>query len=433
MSDASFQQFASWFRNSSPYINAHKGSILVLAFSGEAVVDDAFSSIVHDIALLSTLSVKLVLVHGARNHSEQSQTVAPNAPATSEGKRITDGNALAVAIQDAGELRTRIEALLSMGVTNSPMHNARIRVFGGNMVAAQPLGVHDGIDFQHTGKIRRVDGEGIAEQLNLGNIVLLSPLGYSPTGEIFTLTHHDVAVAAAVALDADKLILLEDTLMMDADGKPIRDLPLKQAQELFAKSPSSTLGAGVAACQQGIERCHVLDYRVDGALLQELFTRDGIGTMINGDNYETVRTAGIDDVGGIMELIAPLEKDGTLVRRSRERLELEINCFSVVERDGAIIGCAALYPDPASQCGELACVATHPAYQRSGRANKLLDHIESRARAQGIVHLFVLTTRAAHWFVERGFRAAELNELPQQRQQLYNFQRNSQVFFKSLA
>ena len=189
--------------------------------------------------------------------------------------------------------------------------------------------------------------------------------------EIFMLTRREVAVAAAVTLNADKLILLEDSLIADGNGQALRDLPLKQAQELLASHPSPALAAGVQACQQGIERCHVLDFRVDGALLQELFTRDGIGTMINGDDYESVRVASIDDLGGIMELIAPLEKDGTLVRRSRERLELEIGCFSVVERDGAVIGCAALLPDQSTHFAELACLATHAAYQRSGRANRL--------------------------------------------------------------
>ncbi|MBK8307166.1 MAG: amino-acid N-acetyltransferase [Gammaproteobacteria bacterium] len=432
MSDNTLQQYVSWFRNSSPYINAHKGKTFVLVFGGEVVADELFSAIVHDIALLSTLGVKLVLVHGSRRQVEESLLAAKVQSALANGRRITDAPALALAVQAAGVLRARIEALLSMGIANSPMHNAGIRVCGGNFVTAQPVGVHEGVDFQHTGRLRRVDREGIAAQLALGNIVLISPLGYSPTGEIFNLSKEEVAVSVASALAADKLILLEDALIRDADGQPLRDLPIQLAQSLFEHSPTPVLDAAIQACQLGVERCHVLDYRRDGALLQELFTRDGVGTMTNRGGYENIRMAGIEDVGGIMALIEPLERDGTLVRRSRERLEIDISGFSVVERDGAIIACAALFPDQPNQSAELACVATAPHYRRSGRANRLLEHIEGRARTLGITRLFVLTTRTAHWFLERGFHAAELSELPEKRRELYNYQRNSLVFIKAL-
>jgi amino-acid N-acetyltransferase len=432
MFSASFPEFVHSFRNSSPYINAHKGKTFVLVFGGDVVADDRFAVIVHDIALLSTLGVRLVLVHGSRSQVEEGLQSANVASQLVHGMRITDDQALALAVQTAGGLRARIESLLSMGIANSPMHGARIRVCGGNFVTAQPFGIHDGVDFRHTGKVRRVDRDGITAQLGLGNIVLLSPLGYSPTGEIFNLTKEEVAVSAAVALGADKLIMLEESPIRDGAGQTLRDLPLSAAQALLAQQPAPALAAAINACHNGVERCHVLDYRIDGALLHELFTRDGIGTMINRDSYESIRVAGIEDVGGIMELIEPLERDGTLVRRSRERLELEIGCFSVVERDGAIIACAALYADHPNQSAELACVATDPAYQRSGRANRLLEHIEARARAERIARLFVLTTRTAHWFIERGFRAAELAELPEKRRELYNYQRNSQVFIKNL-
>lgn len=433
MMSGTFPQFVNSFRNSAPYINAHKGKTFVLVCGGEVVADETFSSIVHDIALLSTLGVNLVLVHGSRRQVEAG-LLSANAPSSVvHGTRVTDAQALELVVQTAGALRARIEALLSMGIANSPMHNARIRVCGGNFVTAQPLGVLDGVDFQHTGKVRRVDHEGIRAQLALGNIVLLPPLGYSPTGEIFNLTKEDVAVSAATALRADKLILLEPAPLTDTAGQPLRDLPLTLAQTVLSANATPALAAAIQACQQGVERCHILDCHTDGALLHELFTRDGIGTMINRDSYESIRIAGIEDVGGIMELIEPLERDGTLVRRSRERLELEIGCFSVVERDGAIIGCAALYPDLPNRTGELACVATDPVYRRSGRANRLLEHIEGRARAEGIDRLFVLTTRTAHWFVERGFRPAELAELPEKRRELYNYQRNSLVFIKDLA
>lgn len=431
MSAASFHEYVNWFRNSTPYINAHKDSTFVLVFGGDIIAAERFSAIVSDIALLATLGARIVLVHGL----PAAFTAALRAPLDSapvRGRRITDAAALAAAVATSGSLRARIEALFSVGLVNSPLHGLRSRVCSGNFVTAQPLGIWEGIDFEHSGKVRRIDCEGIAAQLERNNIVLLPALGYSPTGEIFNLEKEDVAVAVASGLNVDKLILFEDALLTDADGQQVRDLPLTQAQQLLEIRPSATLEAAVQVCQLGVERCHVLDWHVDGALLQELFTRDGIGTMINRDRYESIRVAAIEDVGGIMELIAPLERDGTLVRRSREHLELDIGNFSVVERDGAIIGCAALYPDKGSGCAELACVAMHPSYRRSGRANRLLAHIEARARAEGATRLFALTTRTAHWFVERGFRTAELGELPARRREMYNYQRNSRVFIKPL-
>jgi amino-acid N-acetyltransferase len=429
--DDSLGQYVSWFRAAAPYINAYKGRTVVIACGGDVVADERFAGIVHDIAILATLGLRLVLVHGSPRALDDALPTAELSAGT-RARAVTDAEALRAVVRAAGELRARIEALLSMGIANSPMHGARIRVCGGNFVIAQPLGVHHGVDFGHTGRVRRIDREGIVAELAAGNIVLLPPLGYSPTGEIFNLGRDEVAVAAATALGADKLILLEESLIQDDAGNVQRDLPLRLAQALAEEQAVPALDAAVQACQGGVERCHVLDYRRDGALLAELFTRDGIGTMVNRDSYESIRVAGIEDVGGIMELIEPLERDGTLVRRSRERLELEIDCFSVVERDGAIIACAALYPDLPNRTAELACVATNPQYRRSGRANRLLEHIEARARAAGIERLFVLTTRTAHWFLERGFCAATLEELPERRRELYNYQRNSLVFIKDL-
>lgn len=426
------QNYVNWFRTAAPYINAHKGKTVVLAFGGDVVAEEGFAAIVHDIAILATLGLRLVLVHGTPTAVEAALVDPGIGTGPARGRRISTGEEIDRIAGSAGLLRARIEALLSMGIANSPMHGARIRVCGGNFVIAQPLGVHEGSDFGHTGRVRRIDREGISAELASGNIVLLSPLGYSTTGEIFYLGRDEVAVAAATGLGADKLVLLEESLLCDPEGAALRDVPLRLAQMLVAENPSPALEAAIQACQGGVERCHILDHRRDGALLCELYTRDGVGTMVNRDSYESIRVAGIEDVGGIMELIEPLERDGTLVRRSRERLELEIDCFSVVERDGAIIACAALYADQPNGSGELACVATDPAYRRSGRANRLLEHIEARARGEGLSRLFVLTTRTAHWFVERGFRASELAELPAKRRELYNFQRNSQVLIKDI-
>jgi amino-acid N-acetyltransferase len=319
------------------------------------------------------------------------------------------------------------------------MHGARLRVVSGNVVTARPLGVRDGVDYGFTGEVRRIDDRAIRLWLDQEAIVLLSPLGYSPTGEIFNLSAEDVAVATAMALRADKLLVLsEEPELRNPAGRPIRELSPSDAAHLLAEQPdlpeetARHLRQALRACQAGVRRIHLLSRGVDGALLLELFTRDGVGTLVTADIYEGLRPATIDDVGGLLELIQPLEDNGTLVRRSRERLEMEIERFSLLERDGAIIGSAALFPFPEERLGELACVAVHPAYQNSGRAEALLRFIERQARVQGLQRLFVLTTRAEHWFRERGFEPAGVADLPVKKLMLYNWQRRSKVFIKTL-
>jgi len=432
--------FVQWFRQSGPYINAHRGKTFVVLFGGAAVEADSFSSLIHDFALLHSLGIRLVLVHGARPQVEERLHEAGRQLRYINGLRLTDTHDLRYVKQAVGRVRIRIEARLSMGVANSPMHGARLRVVSGNVVTARPLGVRDGVDYGFTGEVRKVDAQAIRLCLEQEALVLLSPLGYSPTGEIFNLSAEDVATATAIALGADKLLILsEEPELRDRTDRSIRELSPGDAERLLTEYSALSeeairhLRLALRACQSGVRRVHVLSRRVDGALLLELFTRDGVGTLITADIYEGIRSATIDDVGGILELIRPLEADGTLVWRSRERLEMEIERFTVLERDGTIIGCAALYPFTEDRLGELACVAMHPAYRNSGRAEALLRFIERQAEEQRLQHLFVLTTRTAHWFRERGFEPAEVTDLPMQKQALYNWQRRSKVFIKTLS
>lgn len=431
--------FVHWFRQSSPYIHAFRGRTFVITFGGEAIRDSAFSNLIHDIALLSNLGIRLVLVHGARPQIEQRLQQAGHTMRYIAGARITDSVALRYAKEAVGEVRLEIEALLSMGLANSPMAGVRIRLAGGNFVTARPVGIRDGVDFQHTGEVRRIDVEALRARLNDGNIVLVSPLGYSPTGEIFNLTALDVATEIATALQADKLLCLTEFKgVLNRKKQLIRQLRLSEAELLLAQPKRLTpdaalhLHMAIKACRHQVRRVHLLDRHIDGALLQELFTRDGIGTLISADSFENTRPATIEDVGGILELITPLEAEGVLVRRSREQLELEINHFHVIERDGTVIACAALYPFAEENAAELACLAVHDDYQNAGRAAQLLDHLERVALRAGIKKIFALTTRTTHWFRERGFALAEIGALPVKKQTLYNFQRNSRVLIKAL-
>ena len=433
------RQFVTWFRQASPYINAFRGRIFVITFGGECVADPAFAGLIHDIALLNSLGVRLVLVHGARPQIEERLRERGAEIRYVNGLRITDATALACVKEAAGTVRVEIEALLSMGLANSPMAGARIRVASGNFVTAKPVGIRDGVDYHHTGEVRRIDADSIRQRVDDGSIVVLSPLGYSPTGEIFNLTAVEVATAAAGALKADKLIhLIEAPGIADPRNRLVRQLTLPEAKQFLARPESlndettAALQGAVAACHNGVRRAHLLDRRIDGALLLELFTRDGIGTMVTADIYEGTRRAVIDDIGGLLELIKPMEEAGVLVPRSRELLEIEIDRFTVVERDGTIIACAGFYPFAEKKAAEIACFVIHPDYQGMGYGTALLQRLELEAELLGIARLFVLTTRTSHWFRERGFRPGTLQDLPVARRRLYNFQRNSKVYIKDI-
>ena len=434
------QHFVSWFRDAAPYINAFRGRTFVVVFGGEAVQDKNFAGLIHDFALLNSLGIRLVLVHGSRPQVETRLKTQTSKAAFHQGLRITDNTALACVKEAVGTVRVEIEALLSMGLAHSPMAGAHIRVASGNVVTARPLGIHEGIDYLHTGEVRRIDAEAINHQLDQNSVVLLSPLGYSPTGEVFNLSAEDVATSAAIALHAHKVIYLaEGPELRDTRKRLTRELTFTATQQLLdsrRRLPDDMqriLRSAVNLCLNGIPRVHILDRKIDGALLQELFSRDGVGTLISADAYEGTRQAKIDDVGGILELISPLEQADVLVRRSREHIEMEIDRFTIVERDGMVIACIALNPFSENKMAELSCLAVHPNYRGAARGNTLLQFVEQNAIQQGIRQLFVLSTKTSHWFLERGFKKADIKTLPMKRQALYNYQRNSKVFIKTLT
>ncbi len=429
------KSFVASIRQAAPYVHTHRATTFVIMFGGEAL-DDGFDQLVHDIALIQTLGVRIVLVHGARPQIEKRLKQNKADVHYVNGLRITDDQAM-LAVKDAvGSLRVDIEAKLSMGLVNTPMADAHISVASGNFVTAKPLGIRNGIDYCHTGEVRRIDAVGIHQQLDAGRLVLLSPLGYSPTGEIFNLSAEEVATAAAISLRAEKLILLvNDDGLKDSKRKLIRQLSLLDAEQILQSRRKLSdewnrhLSFAIDGCRRGVKRIHLVKRTTDGSLLLELFTRDGIGTLISSELYEGLQTAGIDDAGGILQLMEPLEQQGVLVKRSRERLETEIDQFMVVKRDGMIVACAALYPYP-DNVAELACMIVHPDYRAQGRGSHLLEALENRARKAGIQRLFALTTQTAHWFREHGFKRADINTLPVKKRALYNYQRNSQAYVK---
>lgn len=436
---ATMRGFVQWIRAAAPYVHAFRGRTFVIAFGGEAVADESFLGIIHDLNLLHSLGMRLCVVHGMRPQIEAILKQQDIESRYHAGVRVTDAETMDCVLEAAGQVRSRIEALLSIGIANSPMAGAYNRVSSGNYITAKPMGVIDGTDMMLTGEVRRIDTQAIQQRLDDGDIVLISPLGYSPTGELFNLTLEEVAMQVAVRLSAQKLVFL-----MDNDGvrngrkQLLTELSTKDAEALLARPDRLAadvrhyLPCAVRACDNGVKRAHLLSRHMDGALLLELFTRDGVGTMIAASPLAHLRSAAIDDVGGIIAVIEPLEAQGVLVRRSRERLETEIERFVVAEHDNQVIGCAALYAFPDERVGELAALAVHPDFRREGYGEALLREIEFRARKLKLGALFVLTTKTAGWFLERGFEEAGVADLPARKQALYNYQRKSLVYRKKL-
>ncbi|XBS69001.1 amino-acid N-acetyltransferase [Acerihabitans sp. KWT182] len=430
------------FRHSVPYINAHRGKTFVVMLGGEAIEHENFANIVNDIGLLHSLGIRLVLVYGARPQIDANLAVHHLEPIYHKHTRVTDAQTLELVKQAAGLLQLDITARLSMSLNNTPLQGAHINVVSGNFIIAQPLGVDDGVDYCHSGRIRRIDDEAIHRQLDSNAIVLLGPVAVSVTGESFNLTAEEVATQLAIKLKAEKMIgFCSSQGVIDEEGEIISELfPANAQQQLEALEKTGDYYSGtvrflrgaVKACRSGVRRCHLISYQDDGALVQELFSREGIGTQIVMESAEQVRRATINDIGGILELIRPLEQQGILVRRSREQLEMEIDKFTIIERDNLTIACAALYPFPEELVGEMACVAVHPDYRSSSRGEMLLQRIMQQARQMGLKKLFVLTTRSIHWFQERGFTPAEVEVLPQKKQALYNYHRRSKILVTDL-
>ncbi|HSV61659.1 MAG TPA: amino-acid N-acetyltransferase [Variovorax sp.] len=441
--------FVPWFRSVAPYIHMHRGKTFVVAMAGEAIAAGKLQNIAQDLALIQSMGVKVVLVHGFRPQVNEQLRAKGHEARYSHGMRITDAVALDSAQEAAGQLRYEIEAAFSQGLPNTPMAGSTVRVISGNFITARPVGVVDGVDFKHSGLVRKVDSAGIRRALDFGAMVLLSPFGFSPTGEAFNLTMEEVATNVAISIQADKLIFLTEIpgIALDAsrpvsEDNPIdTELPLDTAKKLLTKlappqSPTDTafyLQHCVKACEGGVERNHILPFSVDGSLLLEIYVHDGIGTMVVDEKLESLREATVDDIGGILQLIEPFERDGTLVKRDRTEIERDVGHYTVIEHDGVIFGCAALYPYPEARTAEMAALTVSPNVQSQGDGERILKRVEQRARAVGLDSIFVLTTRTMHWFIKRGFQQVDPDWLPEARKRKYNWDRKSQVLVKKLS
>ena len=430
--------FVFAFREAAPYINTFRGKTFVVAVNGECLARGNLYGLTQDLNLLVSLGVRIVLVHGARPQIDEQLRLRQIERQFHQGRRVTTSATLEAVKAAVGGLRHDLEASLSMGMPNSPMHGAHLRVAGGNFVTAQPLGVIDGVDMQYSGKVRKIDTDAINERLHRGELVLTSLIGYSPTGEAFNMTMEEVACQTAIELKAEKLIfLVQGHGLIDADGVLHSAISADQAEAIYQRGIESDecrqcVPYAIRATREGVARSHLVSHDDDGALLVELFTDYGTGTMIARDSLVKIREASIEDVGDIMALIRPLQEQGVLIKRSRESLEMQIRHYSVLEHDDRIAACIAMLPFPEDGMAELACLAVSTERRKSGFGEQLVQHVEQRARLYGFKSLFLLTTQTSHWFAERGYVASNVSQLPPSRGELYNHNRRSKILIKHL-
>jgi len=433
------ETFVAWFRAAAPYIHEHSGKTFVVFLDGELVAAGLLPALAYDLALLDSLGIRLVLVPGVRPQVEALLRARGHDSRYVRDLRITDGDALECVKRAAGLACIELQAMLSMGLPNTPMAGAAVRTAYGNWATARPVGIIDGTDCGYTGKLRRLDQEAVRLTLARGDVVLLPPLGYSLTGEVFNLHAKELALEAACALRADKLIFLLPGGLRGSDDERVRELNMREAETLLQRTPAAERGnalqclaLGVDACKRGVERVHIVDQAGDGALLVELFSLDGAATLLTADTYDALCRAGVEHVGGILELIRPLEQAGVLAPRPRDLLERELDRFLVAVRDGMVIACAALKSYPEVAMAEIECLAVSPAYHGRSQGERLYHYLEEEARRAGADKVFVLTTQTEHWFLERGFVAADVEALPACCRHGRDSGRNSRVLVKTL-
>lgn len=435
------QAFVDTFRMSSPYIHAHQGLVFVIHIPGTLLEEPNFMSVMQDIALMSIVGIKLILVLGPQSKIDRRLQMEKIPPRFVNGTRVTDSRTLQIVMEIAGSMRFEVEGTLSRGVTSMPCAS-RMSIVSGSFYLAQPLGVVNGEDFGYTGKVRRIDVESITKRLDQGDVIILPNIGSSPSGQHFNCQSEEVAAACAAQLKAEKLIFMGsgETLYDSRTQFAIPNLTLKSASDFLKLRAHQlppdfrlSLECSVNALEKGVRRAHILNRHHDGVLLMEMFHRDGVGLMVATDQYEGFRVAELSDVNGVMDIIEPLQSEGILRYRSRTALERCIGEFVVFERDGMIIACMSLsvLPDDPTWA-ELGCVAVHKDYRKLGKGNVMLKYTELMAYDMGVRNLIILSTQSFDWFMERGFTEVPVDDLPASKRLNYDETRKSKIFHKPL-
>ncbi|CAL4323892.1 Amino-acid acetyltransferase [Buchnera aphidicola (Thelaxes suberi)] len=431
------------FRRILPYINMHRGKKFVIFLTGDAINHSNFSDIINDIGLLHSLGIHIVIVFSIYPQIQSYLKKNNIEYLLHKNIHVTTSKILNSAKKISGKVQLEITAKLSMSICNTPLQGANISVVSGNFIIAQPLGVDEGIDYFHTGKVRRVNFEEINRQLYNNSIVLIGPIASSVTGECFNINSEEIANYVSLKINAKKLIGFFDQKGIIDDSNQIISELISEKLHKYIKSFSIQqeysyeftrfLEGVINSSRHGVSRIHLISYKDKGSLLQELFSSNGIGTQIVMESSEKIQKASIHDIGGILNLIKPLEKKGILVRRSREQLEIEIKNFTIIKKDNLIISCVALYPFFQEQIGEMACLAVHPDYRSVSRGESLLNEVILQAKKLNLKKIFVLTTHSIHWFQEKGFIPTSINFLPDSKKKMYNYKRGSKILILNIV
>eukprot|EP00577_Skeletonema_sp_RCC1716_P032625 CAMPEP_0113402606 /NCGR_PEP_ID=MMETSP0013_2-20120614/17359_1 /TAXON_ID=2843 ORGANISM="Skeletonema costatum, Strain 1716" /NCGR_SAMPLE_ID=MMETSP0013_2 /ASSEMBLY_ACC=CAM_ASM_000158 /LENGTH=1110 /DNA_ID=CAMNT_0000287979 /DNA_START=254 /DNA_END=3583 /DNA_ORIENTATION=+ /assembly_acc=CAM_ASM_000158 len=475
LEDTENGSFVKMFRGSASYIANHRGTIAVYHIPGELLAWEGFPGLMDDIALTWLLGMKIVLVAGCRHQIDLRLEEDEGADRGYSGKvmmssiRVTDEDTLRVVKEEAGFVRFEIERRLAKSLR---LHGGLVKgseslvgnVVSGNFYSAQPFGVIDGIDYCWTGFPRKVEVERIRQVHETNDIVLLTSLGVSPSGEIFNVNSEFLAASVAGAVSASKIVYfnVHGTLFQNKNtNKPVQNLRASDAKNLLThynmkihpkgfalvdldgnspqqqvlRTPGSMetlikVGYSMVALEKGVKRAHILAPE-NGALVQELYTRDGCGTLISRDLYEGIRRADVNDVSGIYDLIDPLVRAGTLVPRPKSKLEKEITGYYVYTRDGLIVATGQLKRFEGG-FAEIGCLVVNKDYRKGGRGDAMLGYLERLSLQCGARKVFVLSTQTMDWFIERGFREVSVESLPPSRQALYNKKRKSKIYMKEI-
>jgi amino-acid N-acetyltransferase len=414
------------------YIPQFREKTFILAVDGAIVTDENFATLLLDVAVLRSLNIRVVLVHGA---SAQIRALADEqkiTPSDLDGSGITDAATLKLALHAANRLTHEILEGLSAN---------DLRAASTNVITAHPMGIIQGVDHLFTGKVERVDTELLQSLLAQGVVPVIPPLGFDGDGKTYRVNSDGVAVAVAEALKAIKLIFITTQDGILVQGRLIRQMLVADLESVLAlqkndiapEQLSKALHA-VAACKAGVPRIHIINGRVDEGLLAEVFSNEGIGTLIYANDYQQIRRAMKKDVRAIQLLTKAAVESEELVKRSRAVIEKNLGDYFIFEIDKNPVACVALHVYPEQKKGELACLYVNPLHENRGIGRKLIQYIESKAREMGLNELLTLSTQAFTYFQSKGgFAEGTPDDLPPARREKYEQSgRNSKVLVKKL-
>lgn len=415
------------------YIPHYRERTFVLAVDGAIVTDENFANLLLDVAVLRSLNIRIVLVHGAAAEIARLGAEQGIVPSDLDGTGSTDAATLKLALMASNRLTHEILEGLSANDLRAATTNA---------IIAHPAGIIQGVDRAFTGKVERVDVDLLQVLLGQGIVPVVPPLGFDGDGKTYRVNSDSVAVAVAEALKAIKLLYITTRDGLIFKNELIRQIRVAELETLLQKSradfePASVSKASqaAAACRAGVQRVHVINGREDDGLLAEVFSNDGIGTLVHANEYQQIRPARKKDVHAIQVLIRQGVEAGELVSRTRASLEKTLGDFHIFEIDRNPVACVALHVDAASSTGELACLYVNPAHEHQGIGRKLVQFVEERARELGLRRIYALSTQAFTYFQSKGgFSEGTPADLPADRRERYERSgRHSKVLVKALT